>query len=160
MICGNGPALTDLKRKALGLPNVRFIDLQPHERLSDLLSIANIHLMPQIADAADLLLPSKLTNMFASERPIVATAARGTGLADEIKGVGIATPPGDPPKFARAIEQFLNDKELRAEMGKKARLIALTRWEKNSILTRFEARLHELLGTSKRKGKPRGNPRT
>lgn len=160
LICGNGPALTDLKRKALGLPNVRFIDLQPHERLSDLLSIANIHLMPQIADAADLLLPSKLTNMFASERPIVATAARGTGLADEIKGVGIATPPGDPPKFARAIEQFLNDKELRAEMGKKARLIALTRWEKNSILTRFEARLHELLGTSKRKGKPRGNPRT
>lgn len=115
--------------------------------------------MPQIADAADLLLPSKLTNMFASGRPIVATAARGTGLADEIKGAGIATPPSDAPKFARAIEQLLNDRELRAEMGKKARLIALTRWEKNSILTRFETRLRELLGTPKPKDKPRGNPR-
>ena len=160
LICGNGPALTDLKRKALGLPNLRFIDLQPLEHLSDLLSIADIHLMPQIADAADLLLPSKLTNMFASGRPIVATAARSTGLADEIKGAGVATPPSDAPKFARAIEQLLNDKELRAEMGKKARLIALTRWEKNSMLTRFEARLPELLGTPKPKGKPRGNPRT
>ncbi len=119
LICGNGPALTDLKRKALGLPNLRFIDLQPLEHLSDLLSIADIHLMPQIADAADLLLPSKLTNMFASGRPIVATAARSTGLADEIKGAGIATPPSDAPKFARAIEQLLNDKELRAEMGKR-----------------------------------------
>ena len=93
--------------------------------------------------------------MFASGRPIVATAARGTGLAAEIKGAGIATPPNDAPKFARAIEQLLNDNELRAEMGKKARLIALRRWEKNSILTRFEPRLRELLGTPQPKGKPR-----
>ena len=90
----------------------------------------------------------------------MATAARGTGLADEIEGAGIATPPSDAPKFARAIEQLLNDKELRSKMGKKARLIALTRWEKNSILTRFETRLRELLGTPKPKDKPRGNPRT
>ena len=48
-----------------------------------------------------------------------ATAARSTGLADEIKGAGVATRPSDAPKFARAIEQLLNDKELRAEMGKR-----------------------------------------
>ena len=45
-------------------------------------------------------------------------------------------------------------------MGKKARLIALTRWAENSILTRFETLLRELLGTPKPKDEPRGNPRT
>ena len=160
LICGNGPALTDLKRRALGLKNVKFIDLQPLTRLSNLLSNADIHLRPQVAEAADLLLPSKLTNMFALGRPVVVTAAHGTGLADEIKGAGIVTPPNDAPKFAQAIEQVLNDKTLRTELGKKARSFALTRWEKNTILSRFEARVCDLLDEPKPKDQLRSNTPT
>mgnify|MGYP006166151359 CR=1 FL=1 len=40
-----------------GLHNVRFLDLQPLERLGELLCMADIHLLPQRADAAVLSLP-------------------------------------------------------------------------------------------------------
>jgi len=51
-----------------GLPNVRFMDLQPLERLGELLSFADIHLLPQRADAADLVMPSKETLIKSSLR--------------------------------------------------------------------------------------------
>ena len=56
-----------------GLPNVRLLPLQPSERLSELLGMADIHLLPQSPDAADLVLPSKLSGMLASGRPVIAT---------------------------------------------------------------------------------------
>ena len=43
-----------------------------------LLGMADIHLLPQRADAADLVMPSKLIGMFASGRPVLATAHLGT----------------------------------------------------------------------------------
>jgi colanic acid biosynthesis glycosyl transferase WcaI len=69
---GNGAGRADLVARCQGLTNVRFIDLQPAERLPDLLATADIHLLPQRADAADLVMPSKLTGMLASARAVVA----------------------------------------------------------------------------------------
>src|SRR5690606_42022738 len=60
-----------------------------------LLALATVHLLPQLAGAAGAVLPSKLTNMLASGRPVIATAAPGSDLAIEIDGCGIATPPHD-----------------------------------------------------------------
>jgi hypothetical protein len=37
------------------------------QRLNDLLNLADIHLLPQNARAADLVMPSKLTGMLASD---------------------------------------------------------------------------------------------
>jgi hypothetical protein len=39
------------------------------QRLNELLNLADIHLLPQNARAADLVMPSKLTGMLASGRP-------------------------------------------------------------------------------------------
>jgi colanic acid biosynthesis glycosyl transferase WcaI len=78
VFCGNGAGRDDLLAQCAGLSNVRFLDLQPAERLSELLAMADIHLLPQRADAADLVMPSKLTGMLASARPLVATARVAT----------------------------------------------------------------------------------
>lgn len=80
VICGNGPYRAELEAMAAGLRNVRFFDLQPREQLGELLGLATVHLLPQIAGAADLVLPSKLANMLASGRPVIATVAKGTGI--------------------------------------------------------------------------------
>src|SRR3546814_2119573 len=85
IICGNGPNRAVLEATAQHVDNLLFHDLQPKERLNDLLNLATIHLLPQKADAADLLLPSKLTNMLASGRPVVAGTAPHTGLAREMR---------------------------------------------------------------------------
>lgn len=54
--------------------------------MSNLLSLATGHFLPQMAGVADLVLPSRLTDMLASGRPVVATAAPYTSLAAEIAG--------------------------------------------------------------------------
>ena len=70
----------DLQARCAGLRNVRFLDLQPLERLNDWLGLADVHLLPQRADAADLVMPSKLTGMLASGRAVLATALPDTEL--------------------------------------------------------------------------------
>src|ERR1700722_18050409 len=73
VVCGDGIMKSKLERASFGLPNVRFLPLQPFENLVELLCMADIHLLPQSLGAADLVLPSKLSGMLASGRPVIAT---------------------------------------------------------------------------------------
>ncbi len=113
-----------------------------------LLGLAALHLLPQIAGAANLVLPSKLTNMLASGRPVVATAAAGTGSAEEVVGCGMVTEPGDAAAFAEAIAALLDDSKRCAVLGTAAGERALERWQKDAIVDRWEAALRHLLGDS------------
>jgi len=144
VICGEGPYLASLKGEAEGLSNIRFFPLQPSEKLSDALGMADIHLLPQIAGVAELVLPSKLTNMLASGRPVVATALPGTALAQEVVGSGVITPPGDAQAFAQAIEALLDDSDQRAAYGAQARISATENWDMTSILDKLETKLCQL----------------
>jgi colanic acid biosynthesis glycosyl transferase WcaI len=137
VVCGEGPNRASLEIEAKGLKNIVFRDLQPRERLRDLLGLATVHLLPQRADAADLVLPSKLTNMLASGRPVVVTAADGSGLAREVEGCGIATPPNDYIAFANAIEVVIDQEELQREMSLNARKQAINVWNRDAILANF-----------------------
>jgi colanic acid biosynthesis glycosyl transferase WcaI len=146
VICGNGPNRESLARLAHGLDNVQLHDLQPAERMGGLLSLASVHLLPQIPGAADLLLPSKLTNMLISGRPVVATADPGTGLANEVEGCGIVTEPGNAEALAAAVERLLDDPESATRFGAAAAQRAAERWEQDAIISRFETTLRTALG--------------
>ena len=144
VICGQGPNRAALEKLASGLDNIQFHDLQPSARMGELLSLAAVHLLPQIPGAADLLLPSKLTNMLASGRPVVATAAAGTGLAGEVEGCGLVSEPGDAAAMAAAISRLLDDPELSARFGVAARERAQERWSQAAIIDRLAAWLRAL----------------
>ena len=147
VICGEGPNRAKLEALAAGLDNIQLHDLQPKGRMNDLLGMATLHLLPQLAGAADLVLPSKLANMLASGRPVVATADPGTGLAAEVAGVGIVTPPGEAQAMADAIERLIDNPEEAAALGKAARNRATERWSRRWILDRFVDLTTELLET-------------
>lgn len=144
VICGEGTNRGALAAAAATCGNMLIRDLQPSERLPDLLGLATVHLLPQIAGAADLVLPSKLPNMLASGRPVVATSRAGTGLADEVEGCGIVVEPHDAAAFAAALAHLLDDADLRAAYGKAAHERASTRWNKATILGDFERELRLL----------------
>ena len=105
VIAGEGPAKAALQAEAADLANVRFLPFQPYQRLSEFLGLADVHILPQAADAADLVLPSKLGGMLASGRRIVVTAAPETELATFLAGAAFVAPPGDAAALAAAIEQ-------------------------------------------------------
>ncbi len=136
VICGEGPNRAELERLAAGLGNVQLHDLQPAERMGAMLTMADLHLLPQIAGAADLVLPSKLTNMLASGRPVVATTEPGTGLYAEVDGCGTITPPGDAAALATAIAKLADNPALREDMGRMASQHAAERWSKDAIIAR------------------------
>lgn len=137
MLCGDGPARAALEEACRGMDSVHFLPLQPMERLPELLGTADIHLLPQRPEAADLVLPSKLTGMLASGRPVVAMAEAGTGLADEVEGCGLAVAPNADAMTA-GILQLAREPELRLELGTVGRLRAEARWRKSAIIDAFE----------------------
>jgi colanic acid biosynthesis glycosyl transferase WcaI len=102
-VAGRGPARPQLEAAAAVLPNIRLYDFQPEARFGEFLNVADLHVLPQASDAADLLLPSKLGCMLASGRPIVITAKPGTELDRFLDGTCTLTPPGDAEALARAI---------------------------------------------------------
>jgi len=120
IIAGEGPAKAKLQARAKTLPNLRFLPFQPYARLSSFLGLADVHILPQSADAADLVLPSKLGGMLASGKPIVATAAQGTELAEFLAGAVV--PPEDGDALAAAIAAALEPGGEDAAVAQKARL--------------------------------------
>jgi colanic acid biosynthesis glycosyl transferase WcaI len=151
VICGDGGALPELKERAAGLTNIRFLPLQPLSALNHLLSISDIHLLPQKTTAEDLVMPSKLLGMTASGRPVIATVNPGTEVAYALSTFGIVTPPGDVEAFARAIASLANDADERQRLGQAARQYALDNLSKDKILLRFEFDLLELAGRRQKK---------
>jgi len=145
IICGQGPHRARLAAMADGLPNVQIHNLQPAARMGELLALASVHLLPQIPGAADLVLPSKLTNMLASGRPVVATALPGTGLYDEVNGCGLTTPPGDAQALAGAVVQLCDDIAKRDVFGAEASIRASERWSRETIIDRLDIEIACLL---------------
>jgi colanic acid biosynthesis glycosyl transferase WcaI len=152
VFCGEGPGKAALATVTRDLPGVQWIPLQPFERLNDLLNLADIHLLPQKADAADLVMPSKLTGMLASGRPVVATSGPDTQIAQVVEGRGIVVEPGDAAVFARAVAELAEDASLRLSLGKNARQYALAALEKKSVLSRFEQELLVFAAAGRRGG--------
>lgn len=138
---GDGPGRAVLEASCAGLGNVRFLPLQPVERLNDWLGLADIHLLPQRADVADLVMPSKLTGMLASGRPVLATAVPGTGVAIALERAGRITPPGDKDAFVAALGALAGNAPLRASLGETARRQAEHTLARDGLLVQFERHL-------------------
>jgi colanic acid biosynthesis glycosyl transferase WcaI len=150
VFCGEGPYRATLEGLSARLPNVHWLPLQPFDRLNDLMNLADIHLLPQCAEAADLVMPSKLTGMFASGRPVVATADNGTQLAAAVRECGVVVPPDNATRFSEAVVQLAQHAELRARLGQNARQCAEMTLDKEKILMAIDEEFSRVVGSSYR----------
>ena len=130
--------------KDRSVTNVSFHDLVPSEELPRLLAAADVHLVLQKRQAADVVMPSKLTNILAAGRPTIATADAGTELHRVLTehDAGDVVPPEDPVALAQALLRSSEAPARRTEMGWNARRYAERYLDKDAILARFE---HELV---------------
>ncbi|MET3917027.1 colanic acid biosynthesis glycosyl transferase WcaI [Variovorax sp. OAS795] len=141
VLCGNGPSREPLKAACANLDRVHFLDLQPAERLNELLGMADIHVLPQRADAADLVMPSKLGGMLASGKAVIVTAHEGTELSNVVAGRGLVVAPGDADALSDAIARLAASRPQREAMGAAGRSFAETQLDRNAILLRLEKEL-------------------
>jgi colanic acid biosynthesis glycosyl transferase WcaI len=154
VFCGDGPAKEALVRVTAHARNVTILPLQPLSRLNELLNMADVHLLPQISGAADLVMPSKLTGMMASGRPVLATAESGTQIFDVVSRTGIVIPPGNTEAFASALSFLAEDQSLRSQLGQKSREYAVTYLQRDYILSRFEAAMLEACASRSNRSRP------
>ena len=143
LLAGEGPTKALLKECVEGLSNVMLLPLQPAKRINDWLNLADVHLLPQKADAADLVMPSKLLGILASGRPVVASSPANSELGGLTEEAGIRVEPGDAKGFATAIRRLSKDRELRTRLGRKGRQLAEDGYCRKTLLEKMEADLLE-----------------
>lgn len=145
VLAGEGSERQRLENSSADLVNVRWLPLQPAERLAEFLSMADVHVLPQRAEAEELVLPSKVNTILAVGGALVATARERSALAQLVARCGKVVPPGDAAAFAAAISAMATDDALRATLGLKARRLAETELSINPILEDFEEKLVALV---------------
>lgn len=101
------------------------------------MNAADIHLLQKEGTAA-LVMPSKLTGMLATGRPVIATAYPGTQVADQVFGRGIPVAPGDRDALHEAVLSLAANADLRKRDGCR-----------EQVLQRFEAEMEGLFHTKR-----------
>jgi colanic acid biosynthesis glycosyl transferase WcaI len=144
IICGDGPELSALQATAGGLANIVWLPLQPRERLNDLLNLADIHLLPQRPGVTESVLPSKLTGMFASARPLLAAVAADSELARVAAIGGIVVSPNDESAFDAAALDLSTNRELRFSLGKRGRRHAQESFDQTALMKLVDTILAQL----------------
>jgi colanic acid biosynthesis glycosyl transferase WcaI len=123
VINGGGSALERLREQAEGMDNVRFVPMQPRDRLPEVLAAGDLHLVPLRTGLARSSVPSKLYSILAAGRPVLASVDAGTEVATTIEraGAGVSVEPEDPDAFCAALDELLADPVGRAAMGRAGR---------------------------------------
>jgi len=135
VICGEGAAKEALANSARGLCNIQLHGLVPEAELNALLHAADVHLLPQKVEAAELVMPSKLLYMLASARPIVATAELGTEVGQTVTACGgRLVSPGDASALGQALVEYAGDPVRRAQAGRAGRAYAQALFDRNVVL--------------------------
>lgn len=145
IFCGDGPARNDLVKKCNHLHFVHFLDLLPADEFIILLRLADIHLLPQRADAEDLVMPSKLGGILASGRPVLACANKDSELSNILKGIGFIVPPENIELFYKALVRLSQDSKLRHRLGVAGKKYAEKNLDKNKVLFAFEQKMLKIL---------------
>ena len=140
VLMGDGGQRPALEALAAGLPNVRFLPLQPASAVADVLAAADVLLVNQRGSVRDMALPSKLTSYFAAGRPVVAAVAPGSETAHEVEwsGGGIVCPPDDPGALLEAICRVAGDPGLAAHLAKSAQAFARDTLSREAALRGYE----------------------
>jgi colanic acid biosynthesis glycosyl transferase WcaI len=146
VFCGEGSAKNRLITLAeeKNLDNIKFYGLQPYEKLDQLLSVADIHLVLQKRAAADLVFPSKLMSILSAGGLAIVSAAQDTNLYDFVSdhNIGLVVSPENENNIAEIIlENISKDHSV---IKANAREFALTHLNPNNILAKFELTLSEL----------------
>lgn len=147
LIVGDGADKERLIRRynEMSLGNVRFLPVQEPEMLPYLLSAADVSVVPQQKAVTEVVMPSKLTGILASGRPVIAAADRGSEMNEVIAGnrCGLVVEPENAVEMLDALMFLYRNGIAREEFGKTAREYAIKNLPKDAVLAPYEKRIRQ-----------------
>jgi colanic acid biosynthesis glycosyl transferase WcaI len=155
MIVGEGVAREGLVRGAeqAGLLNVTFLPVQPMERLDELLWAADVCLVTQKANVLDINVPSKIFNIMAHGRPMIAAVNPRSDAATIVRasGGGRVIPPGSAEDLAREIVSMLKLEDRGRGMGFAGKSFAEREYSRARSVAAYEGLLSRVVASGTRR---------
>jgi len=145
VIVGEGVKKESLEaeKQAKELMNVLFLPFQPRKIFPEMLAAADVSLVTLNADSALSSMPSKIFNLMASARPILAVTPPGSEIAQIITeaSCGWNVPPQSPEKLAEAIVQLKVREHTLIQMGQNGRICLEKNYSRNQCVDAYEKML-------------------
>jgi len=145
VIVGEGVKKDALEAQAQArqLSNILFLPFQPRESFPEMLAAADLGLVTLNAGAALSSLPSKIFNVMASARPILAVTPPGSEVMQIVEeaGCGWNVPPQSPEKLAEIIIQLKEQETLLAQAGQNGRICLEKFYSRNHCVDEHEKML-------------------
>jgi colanic acid biosynthesis glycosyl transferase WcaI len=153
LIVGDGVERARLSNRArsLGLSNVRFLPFQPRERLPLLRAASDVQVALYRNGSARFSMPSKVYEIMASGRPVLASADVDSDLWRLVQGVrcGICVEPHAPHKLAAALTALYRDPSLRTRMAERGRAEAVRAYSREAIVGQYEELCQQVVDESR-----------
>lgn len=137
---GDGAERAALETRARSerLTNVRFLGVQPRERMPRLYAASDICVVPlRPSELFTTVLPSKIFEIMAMEKPIVlAVDGEARRLVERARG-GLYVPPGDSEALQRALVDLLADPGALPEYGRRGRAFVEREYDRKVLARRY-----------------------
>jgi glycosyltransferase involved in cell wall biosynthesis len=148
LLVGDGPDKPNIVAAIarLGVTTVEIHPPIPRDSTRSFYNACDVCLVPLApVDLFQETIPSKIFEVMACERPLVASlSGEGARIIEESQG-GACTPPGDAAAIAAAIEQLLaRGPEEREAMGKAARAYVSAHYDRRKLADQYYALLRTL----------------
>ena len=125
---------------------VRHFGTVPYEQLGEILSCGDVMLLPYTNTTINIArFPNRFGEYLAAGRPIITNRIGDHAVVVEQERIGMVTEP-DSQSFAEGIASLLESPTQLGEMGKRARILAETRFTWRAIAAPIAKLYAELIG--------------
>jgi len=139
---GNGAKREWIERAILmrSLTNVRVTDYRPRAELSESLGDCDIAAISFVAGMSGVSVPSRMYNVLAAGRPIIAVCEADSELALVVseESVGWVVPPGDVDALIAAIDEASHCRAELSTLGIRARCVAESKYSQAVVMRAYD----------------------
>ncbi len=137
----------------MGLKNVTLLPRVPRGDLAATLNACDLAIISFVPGMAGISVPSRMYNIMGVGKPILALADENSELALVVKEerIGWVVPPGNVERIINAIHEAQTNPANLAEMGKRARQVAVTKYSYERAIEYYHSMIQGLgvsLGSS------------
>ncbi len=147
LMVGDGPEKTKTEEHArrLKLNNVIFLPMQPWSKYPEVLAASDVSMINLNKNLTTPVVPSKLLNIMAAGRPVVASVPLNGDTPKIVAeaGCGLCVEAGDAQGLAQAILTLYHNPEQAHEMGQRGRLYAEQHFSRESCVASYEEILRQ-----------------
>jgi glycosyltransferase involved in cell wall biosynthesis len=127
--------------------HLRLLGAFPREQQSEFLNACDAAIITFVTGMAGISVPSRMYNVLAAGKPILAVADEGSELALVVRehDVGWVVRPGDGPGFMAALDKIARNRHLLSGMGMRARAVAEQHYAADSVLAGYDRLIDDVV---------------